>query len=371
MDKIEELHSQAMNFAELAYIARLKNEVNEAFKLSEQAFEKELTAATIALQKNIDEPSLSILHRSAASLAIECNKYRDAEKIVATALSGNPPDDIANELRDLLEQVNFYRHLDLRGIILEPDEFQLSIGGLVVSFGMGLMDILIEKFKYTKRLIFNTAGRLIGKPFNEIRKLNLQLYLSAPRPASYAISFKVGHPKEQRFLPGIDSSATTVIEELTDCLELFSKFEEEKLEKKFSDKQYYEDFISIVNELAPDGENVKLVGFTAIKNGSEKKVALTRTKKDIEIKSTKQIDHHVSIKGKLMINKAIIIDEDGKEYAVTIPENMKSSVILEMIEHNVEIIGIKTKKGIIKLEHIKYSNDINSDNKTPKLPFSS
>ena len=49
----------------------------------------------------------SVLHRSAASLALECGALREAERLIAAALSGDPPDEIAEELRDLLEQVYF------------------------------------------------------------------------------------------------------------------------------------------------------------------------------------------------------------------------------------------------------------------------
>ncbi|WP_243146698.1 hypothetical protein [Scytonema sp. UIC 10036] len=48
------------------------------------------------------EPTRSILHRSAAVLAVECSELRSAERLIGRALAGNPPDDIANELRDLL-----------------------------------------------------------------------------------------------------------------------------------------------------------------------------------------------------------------------------------------------------------------------------
>jgi hypothetical protein len=43
-----------------------------------------------------------VLHRSAASLAIECAQLREAERLIGRALAGNPPADIADELRDLL-----------------------------------------------------------------------------------------------------------------------------------------------------------------------------------------------------------------------------------------------------------------------------
>jgi hypothetical protein len=47
------------------------------------------------------------LHRSAAALALECGVLREAERLIAAALSGDPPNEIAEELRDLLEQVYF------------------------------------------------------------------------------------------------------------------------------------------------------------------------------------------------------------------------------------------------------------------------
>jgi hypothetical protein len=53
------------------------------------------------------EPTRSVLHRSAPTLALECGALRDAERLIAVALSGDPPAEIAEELRDLLEQVYF------------------------------------------------------------------------------------------------------------------------------------------------------------------------------------------------------------------------------------------------------------------------
>jgi hypothetical protein len=38
----------------------------------------------------------------ASSLAVECCQLREAERLIGRALSGNPPPDIADELRDLL-----------------------------------------------------------------------------------------------------------------------------------------------------------------------------------------------------------------------------------------------------------------------------
>jgi hypothetical protein len=58
-----------------------------------------------AAEQSQTEPTRSVLHRSAATLALDCGEYREAERLVATALAGNPPEPIANELRDVLAAV--------------------------------------------------------------------------------------------------------------------------------------------------------------------------------------------------------------------------------------------------------------------------
>ena len=77
-----------------------------------QAYENELGAANQLRDPSSPEPTRSILFRSAASLAVDCNELREAERLIGIGLSGNPPPDIAEELRDLFEKVNFQRHLN-------------------------------------------------------------------------------------------------------------------------------------------------------------------------------------------------------------------------------------------------------------------
>jgi hypothetical protein len=65
------------------------------------AFEQESQAAALVVDVIDAEPTRSVLHRSAASLAIDCGELQAAERLITTALSGNPPAEIAAELRDL------------------------------------------------------------------------------------------------------------------------------------------------------------------------------------------------------------------------------------------------------------------------------
>ncbi len=102
MQDVETLHREAMELVDQAVLARQRGDAEAAIALSKAAFNKERAAADLVANQFDLEPTRSVLHRSAAVLAIECNQLRDAERLIGRALSGNPPDDIADELRDLL-----------------------------------------------------------------------------------------------------------------------------------------------------------------------------------------------------------------------------------------------------------------------------
>ena len=107
MSKIQDLHDEAMRMADKADTFRRTGEPRSSQKWLVKAFEAERKAAEACAADLAYEPTRSILHRSAASLAMEAGRFREAERLIAIALAGNPPDEIADELRDLLEKVYF------------------------------------------------------------------------------------------------------------------------------------------------------------------------------------------------------------------------------------------------------------------------
>src|SRR5262249_12481203 len=155
-----------------------------------QAFECERRAAEKAALDSVGEPTRSVLCRSAATLALDCGELREAERLIAVALSGDPPFEIAEELRDLLERVNFERHLQLHGLTLEPTEFQLSIAGEAVGLGIAPSGVFVERVRNIERLIHRTAERTRHLPFRERGpakksvEADFDLFLSVPRAAS-------------------------------------------------------------------------------------------------------------------------------------------------------------------------------------------
>jgi hypothetical protein len=109
MNEMKDLHHEAMRLADQADHLRRSGDAEGAQTHLRLALEQERRAAELAVADLALEPTRSVLHRSAATLAFQCGDYREAERLIAVALSGNPPETIAEELRDLLEQVYFER----------------------------------------------------------------------------------------------------------------------------------------------------------------------------------------------------------------------------------------------------------------------
>ncbi len=133
MSQIQDLHQQAMDLAELAFTAKLRGDLERADLLFRQAFEKEASAATLVASDLNAEPTRSVLHRSAASLAIDCGEIQAADRLIATALSGNPPQEIADELKDLFIRINLRRYFERRGIAFDEEK----LNGLILENQLG------------------------------------------------------------------------------------------------------------------------------------------------------------------------------------------------------------------------------------------
>lgn len=104
MSIASDLHNEAMEYADFAMSARRRGDEEEARRLYEQAFAAEAAGIEALEERERLEPWFSVLHRSAAWLALNGGLPREAEKIAAKALAQDPHPAVADELRDVLEQ---------------------------------------------------------------------------------------------------------------------------------------------------------------------------------------------------------------------------------------------------------------------------
>lgn len=365
----QDLHNKAIELADLAFIYKFKGLNDEAKALFEEAFSFEKSAAFSAREENIGEPTVSVLLKSAASLALNFEGYKDAEKLICLALSGEPPFEIAEELRNLLEDVYFQRHLNLQGISLNATELQLVIAGKGIGYGMAKSELVFDRINTFEKITYRTVERKSGKSFrasgnvSKIIKMGFQPYLSVPRAASFAFTIRLGGLSQQMKLEGFDNSVE-IIEDIVDNIGLVNMADYESLKKKIPDDTYFKNFVALSKELAPDGEDVSLVGLTIVRKGKEKDVQFTRVRSQIissildsEIlaESTSN-DIDIELIGRLYAadedKKNIRLKvENGKPYSVIVPDGL-GDIVKKYWGEQVKIKGTEIKSNVIKLQDI-------------------
>lgn len=368
MSLVNASHTRAMDLAESAILARIAGNKDRFEELSSQALDAEIAA--IGELKNDDEPLFSMLHRSAATLAIDCNQIRQAEKLIAVALAKEPPGAVAEDLRDLLERVNFRRHLHLKGTVLEANELQFSLAGPGVGEGMVEQSEYSSRLDAARKLILRTAERLDNRPFRGRGPIPVAImrrypvFVSAPRVGSIAATLRVGSPVGQQYLPG-SVNAAAVIDELVDVVQLINDKKEGAVCEKIRDLDYRENFVGLTKEIAPDGESVRQVGLTAVSGSKTRSVGMTRLRTEIPVilpgEVTVQVPETVAfvLVGTLRfadatkgdVNKIKVVEKNGRTHSVTVPSSLMNDVVRPHWDHFVQVAGVE-KNGQKELRDI-------------------
>jgi hypothetical protein len=104
MTRIEQLHNQAMNLAENAFLAQQKGDTNTFVQLSKEAFLLEKAAAMLLQNKSEAEPSRSILFKSAAFLAFDAQEFQECRNMITYTLLGKPDALIKAEMNQLFDE---------------------------------------------------------------------------------------------------------------------------------------------------------------------------------------------------------------------------------------------------------------------------
>ena len=360
MSEVNDLHNRAMDLAELGLVERLRGNEEGESDFARQALEFELAA--IQELKEPIEPTFSVLHRSAGTLALRCHEYRLAEQIAAKALAQEPPYEIAEELRDLIEQVHFQRHLDLRGIELGQDEVQMSLSGSEVGYGLVTSDELISRIGDASRLIGRIVERQRQSPFAErgprsTTRESFPVLVSAPRAASFAVTLKVGRPTGQLHLP---VEIEVIVDEFMDLMEMANRSDIRALTERIPEPPYLRNFLGLAKKIAPDGERVRQVGFTVERGDGARRVSVTKPAAEIPlppvIEPATEDDRPgtpVKIRGMLRFadatgdqaNEIKVVTDDGERRSVQVPEGMMNDIVRPMWDSRVVVTGLRKGRG--------------------------
>ena len=359
---VKDLHREAMKYNDLALIAKQENSASDIKSNYLKAFEFEKQAFILFNSESSEEPTRSVLLRSAANLAMLSEQLREAEKLISIGLAGEPLKVIADEFRDLLQQVNFFRHLELHGIVLNSNELQISLSGNQVGHGLIRSDEFLNRIEIIEKLAFRTADRIRNKPFNDRGRpmkdnvINFEPYLSIPRAASFAVTIRFGQAADQQVFEGMDVQ-TKLIDDILKNIKLINDENYKELNENIKDESYRRNFIALIKQLAPDGDRIKLVGFTTTRLENNEIVALTKVSKELQVQTTNDAasevssDKPIEITGTLSFadskkSKIKLTDSKNRDYQIEVPQGLLSDIVKPYFEETVIIKGIQKGKKI-------------------------
>jgi hypothetical protein len=160
-----------------------------------------------------------------------------------------------------------------------------------------------------------------------------------------------------------------VIEDFLECMQLFSVSEETTLRERIGDETYYLNFVALARSVAPDGDEVKIVGFTAFQDGKLREVALTKEPNQLPLalsdsmrrKDQSKEREPMHIQGflkradALKENRISIKPNRGKPLSIIVPEGLMDDIVRPMWGR--EVIAQATRSGRhLQLIDIKPAN---------------
>lgn len=381
---LEDMHEHAMDVAEEAFSAQRKGRPAEAKRLFLRALSLESKAALEFSAEMSSEPTRSILFRSAAALAFHGGDFEQAERLVANGLAGFPPGEIKNELYALQEDIIFRRHILLQGAELAEQKMQMTLWGRAIGYGVIAADVLLKRIEQVKTLFYRTVERMSELPYRTAGRPpslvtdHYGLFLEALSPGSFSVTFQIGQPVEQPSLfPELEVKRVApaeIIDEVLSCFELLQNDESENLRNRFQDDNYYQNFLALARQMAPDGELIKGVGFASIYKGAERIVGLRKTRSEIDssseiyanipdesrksfrLEGELKLADSIKIKGETGMVK--LVDQHGVPHSIRVPVAQMQDVVQPYFTEYVVVTGFK-KRNALFLTDI-YSADPNA-----------
>ncbi len=367
-------HDLAMELADKAHFARRIGDAKAYLQYTHDSYVNEARAAEL-LRHDPSHHMYSILHRSAATLAYRCGKYKAAENLILQGLEPRPNDRLRNELYDLLRKVLLYESREYAYPPLVENEIVVTLTGVEADNGELEAEsnaTMITDYKHLLRII---TGLVRKFPFHQLNKFdeNYRVLTAVPSRGSFRISMKLIEIGQLSlsFVDDVESVYDKVLESL-DRLKSGDTF---ALEESFGDEDYYHDFMRLARNLAPDGERVNAFSVEANIKGNLKTVLFDRTTDEIDNiysppeKETVEENYQVSsdivtlrgtvwaADGKKNSDQVEFFDDDGKKWTITVPKNLGENVVRPHFELRAEVKAyhrfVKQKRNKLELISIR------------------
>ena len=367
MTKANDLHNQAMEYVDDAFFARKRGDEQSALRSFEQALAKEAAAIDALEERERVQPMYSVLYRSAAALALDCGLLSEAKALAYKGLALGPYSEIEEELLDVLEQTTAQRHLETKGIVLEPGDLQLSLAGPSVAPDFIESSEVLSRIGDSYKLFQRIAERLAfpDRPFRERGRLpkpiaSYGLYLSPARSGSYSVTLRLAAAQSQLSLEGMQGP-DAVLDEFMDLVQLLNNSQDEELRRRIPDEAYHRNFLALSKEIAPDGERINQVGFTTRKHGTSYSTAFRLPRSKVVIPGLSEKSKHtlepVEQEGLLLFadarktDKIKLVRGDQTSSNIVVPKGMMDDIVRPMWGSYVRVTGVRKGKNLL-LEEI-------------------
>jgi hypothetical protein len=109
LERAKIIHDKAMFLSQEADMAKIWGDIPKSQILYRQSFDLEQEVVHIYSERFDNEPERSILYVSAASLAMLCHLYPEADLLIQQGLSKSTPSDMVEELQGLKAQVQQHK----------------------------------------------------------------------------------------------------------------------------------------------------------------------------------------------------------------------------------------------------------------------
>lgn len=283
---IVELHNKAMKLADEAdFQIRIGNK-KKAQKLYAKAYFFEKEASSGAVYEHVGEPSETVLLKSAAFLAFDAKLFEESEKMARIALSRKPSKEMEEELNTLLKSIHVERRLSVGRNSLKANEILIAVAGQGDNQEQALKDDLEDRIKIFNKMAVraaewgkNIAYRQSGRPSKEIQEL-FRHNLSIARETPQVVTMRLAQEGTESTSPECRAQVKMIVDDIATNLDLANQGKLSDLFERFKDRLYFENFLTLAKEFAPDGENVDSVIITYLKKGKKVPIRLTRQKRD-------------------------------------------------------------------------------------------
>ncbi len=366
MNTLEALHDEAMDLAEEAFSARRSGDAERAEALFRESLARESQVVERVKARFDYEPSRSVILLGAASLASNIGDHALARRLIYMALSGNPPDNVRQDLEHLLRETEMQLDAAVSARQLPTTAIDLAIDGQAVVAGYTEAEPFVSRVTSLARLYRRTYERVRGEPYRESGSPNIIVrtasapFMSLTQGGSYRVTLRFGTQAE---LPGIGASQQA-IQDLMGKLEVLQSQGLRALDAQIPDPAYRNNFVGLAKRLAPDGRHITSVLLATNVGERVSTLPLSQEIQKIPVRPITRGAHpgkgkpvevvgwlRGAIKEEDVESSIRLVDEAGRKHPILVPTGMMNDIVKPLWDEQVRVTGVKVGR-LITMENI-------------------